>query len=73
MRIGRGKNICLGHCSLNMHIGTYVSSQKQPEMQGRCTRAIRTHARALSRKALQERHAQDFEALTWTSFWPQRE
>jgi AcrR family transcriptional regulator len=30
-----------------MHIGTYLSSQKQPEMQQRCTARLGAHARAL--------------------------
>jgi hypothetical protein len=32
----------------------------------------RTRGRLL-RQDFQELHAQDFEALTWTSFWPQQE
>jgi TetR/AcrR family transcriptional regulator, transcriptional repressor for nem operon len=35
------------NCSLNMHIGTYVRSQKQREMQRRCTARSGAHARAL--------------------------
>jgi hypothetical protein len=32
-----GRTLAFENCSLNMLIGTYVSSLKQPEMQRRCT------------------------------------
>jgi hypothetical protein len=58
------KYIGFENCSLNMHIGTYVSRQKPPEMQGRCTARSGAQARALVAEAFPEMHAQYFEALT---------
>jgi len=56
-----------------MHIGTYVSRQKQPEMQRRCTAIRSAREGACYGRPSRRCTAQDFEALTCTSFWPQQE